>query len=140
MKSWGPCTWRCRYCLVSCLSSRCPEDRGTVGEEDLQFKPVRHDNAENVECKLKGNKLSARGVSSRLGSPNWCNGVKDTGSDAVQDSGCASWLSVKLLKSSRNPSPNAPKYTHRKTSSLHSAPLIVEPLQRHTTGRQGQWL
>lgn len=54
----------------------------------LQFEPVCDNDTEDVEGELDGDELSTTCVLSSLGCPNGNNGVENTGSDAVNQTGC----------------------------------------------------
>lgn len=53
----------------------------------LQFEPVCYDDTEDVEGELDGDELATARVLSSLSCPDWHNGVQDTGSNTVNQTG-----------------------------------------------------
>lgn len=80
MTNWGPCTWTCRYRIVSFRRRGCM----CVEGQDSQFEPVSNDDTENVKSKFECDKLAARCVGSSLCGPNRCDGVQDARSNTIQ--------------------------------------------------------
>ena len=55
-----------------------------------EFEPVCNHDTEDVESKFNGDELTARSVFGGFGGPDWDDGVEDTGSKAIDKTGCHS--------------------------------------------------
>lgn len=73
--------WKYHYQSISNVLSSCEPIH-------IQFQPVCYNNTEYVQSELNRHKLPSGGMSSRLGRPNWCDGIQDSGTNTVYDTCC----------------------------------------------------